>query len=127
MNNANINFILATGLSFSPKSAPDRRSVYAVALKLSECWADNAHGWFAQTEAQFASKGITCSQTKLYYCVAALGRADTVMVDLIEYPPDELLYEDLKEPLTELHTLNLYKGMRNSCPSAWLLTRSPPS
>ena len=48
-------------------SASDRHSVHAVALKLPEFWADNARVWFAQTEAQFATKGITCSKTKFYY------------------------------------------------------------
>ena len=91
-------------------SASDRHSVHAVALKLPEFWADNAHVWFAQTEAQFATKGITCSETKFYYCVAALGHADAAqVVDLIEYPPDELPYESLKERLTELYTLNPFQ------------------
>ena len=72
-------------------SASDRHSVNAVALKLPEFWADSAGVWFAQTEAQFAVRSRTCSLTKFYYCVAALGRADAAqVVDLIEYPPEEL-------------------------------------
>ena len=91
-------------------SAPDRHSVHALALKLPEFWADNAHVWFAQTEAQFATRGITCRETKFYFCVAALGRADAAhVVDLIEYPPDQLSYEFLKERLTELYTLNPFQ------------------
>ena len=36
--------------------------------------------------------------------------ADTTWdVDLIEFPPDKNPYESLKEPLTELHTLNLFQ------------------
>ena len=35
-------------------SASDKHILHAVALKLPEFWADNAHVWFAQTEAQFA-------------------------------------------------------------------------
>ena len=57
-------------------SASDRHRVHAVALKLPEFWADNAHVWFAQTEAQFATKGITCRETKFYFSIAALDRAD---------------------------------------------------
>ena len=91
-------------------SASDRHSVHAVALKLPNFWADNACVWFAQTEAQFATKDITCSKTKFYYCIAALGRADTAqVVDLIEYPPDQLPYESLKECLTNLYTLNPFQ------------------
>ena len=84
--------------------------MHAVAPKLPEFWADNMCVWFAQTEAQFATKYITCSKTKFYYCVAALGSADAAqVVDLIEYPQDELPYESLKEHLTELHTLNPFQ------------------
>ena len=77
-----------TSASASP-SASDTHGVHAVALKLPEFWADNACVWFAQTEAQFAVRNLTCSLTKFYYCVAALGHADAAqVVDLIEYPPD---------------------------------------
>ena len=100
-------------------SASDRHSLHAVALKLPEFWADNKCVWFAQTDAQFAFKGLSCSLTKFYFCVAALGHADAAqVVDLIEYPPDEdlienpyyeLPYESLRERLTELHTLNPFQ------------------
>ena len=36
----------------------------AVGLQLPEFWADNARVWFAQTEAQFAVRGVTSSLTK---------------------------------------------------------------
>ena len=95
--------------SVSP-SASDRHRVHAVALKLTEFWADNAHVWFAQTEAQFAVRNLTCSLTKFYYCVAAQGRAYVAqVVDLIEYPPDELPYESLRERLNKLHILNPFQ------------------
>ena len=91
-------------------SAPDRHSVHSVDLKIPEFLADKALVWFAQTEAQFAVKVLTCSLTKFYYCVAALGRADAAqVVDLIEYCPDELPYESLRELLTKLHSLNPFQ------------------
>ena len=91
-------------------SASDRHSVHAIALKLPEFWADNTHVWFAQTEAQFYVRSLTCSLNKFCYCVAALGHAHTAqIVDLIVYPPNELPYESLIERLTELHTLNPFQ------------------
>ena len=96
---------LPPALASASNSASDRHSVHDVALKLSEFWADNAHVCFAQTEAQFAVRNITSSLTKIYYCVAD---ADLV-VDLIEYPPDELPYESLRECLTKVHTLNPFQ------------------
>ena len=69
----------ATEASLPPTSAStssstsDRHSVHAVALKLPEFWA---HVWFAQTEAKFSIKAITCSLTKFHYYFAALGKSD---------------------------------------------------
>ena len=52
-------------------------------------------------------KGVTSSLTKFYYCVGALGCADTAqIVDLIEFTLDLLPYQSLKERLTKLHTHN---------------------
>ena len=91
-------------------SASARLGIHAVALKLPKFWADKAWLWFAQTEAQFAVRGLTCSLTKFYYSVAALGHADPAqVVDLIEFPPDKFPYESLKEHLTELHNLNSFQ------------------
>ena len=60
--------------------------------------------------AQFAVRSLTCSLTKFYYCDAALGHADTAqIVDLIEFPPDELPSESLRERLTALHALNPFQ------------------
>ena len=102
--------ILATGLASASNSASDRHNVHAVVLKLPEFWADNARVWFAQKEAQFSVRNLTCSLTKFNYFVADLGRADTAqVVDLIEYSPDELLYESLREYLNKLHTLNPFQ------------------
>ena len=71
--------------------------MHAEALKLPEFWSDNAHEWFAQTEAHFAVRNLNCSLTKFYYYVAALGHADAAqVVALIKYPPDELPYESLR-------------------------------
>ena len=91
-------------------SASDRHGVHAEALKLSKFWADNAHVWFAQMEAKFAVRSLTCSLTKFHYCVVALSCADAAqVVDLIKYPLDELPYESLREHLTKLHTLNPFQ------------------
>ena len=79
--------------------------VNAVAIKLPEFWTGNAPVWFAQTEAQFAFRGVTSSLTKFYYWVADLNKADAPqVVDLIEYPPEEEPHESLKARLTKLHT-----------------------
>ena len=89
MHKSDNTFALTTTSDSASPSASDRHGVHAVALKLPEFWADNPGVWFAQMEAQFAIKAITCSCTKFYYCLAALGTADTAqVVDLMEWPPD---------------------------------------
>ena len=87
-----------------------RLCIHTVALKLSEFWADKARVWFAQTEDHVAVRGLTCSLTRFYFCVAALGHADaSQVVNLIEFPLDKLPYESLKERLTQLHILNPFQ------------------
>ena len=43
-----------------------------VSLKLPTLWPDSAKAWIMQTNAQFSIKRITSTETKFYYCVAAL-------------------------------------------------------
>ena len=50
--------------------------VYSVSLKLPTFWHDSAKTWLLQTDVQFAIKHITSSETKFYYCVAALSKDD---------------------------------------------------
>ena len=70
--------------------------INAVTVKIPEFWADNARVWFAQTEAQFAVRGVTSSLTKFYYCMGALNRSDTAQdVDFIKFPPDETSLKEL--------------------------------
>ena len=65
---------------------------------------------WAQTEAQFAIRGITSSLTKFHYCVGALGPSGAAqIVNLIEFTTEEQPYKSLKEHLTELHTLNPFQ------------------
>ena len=42
-------------------------SMFSVSLKLPNFWPDSAKAWFAQTDAQFAIKPISSSETELYY------------------------------------------------------------
>jgi len=48
-----------------------------VSLKLPTFWPDSAKAWFTQTDAQFAIKHITSTETKFYYCIAVLLKGDT--------------------------------------------------
>jgi len=84
--------------------------VFSVSLKLPTFWPDSAKAWFAQTDAQFAIKRITSSETKFYYCVAALSKEDAEqLADLICSPPSSEPYETLKRRLFDLYELNSFQ------------------
>ena len=85
----------------------------AVSLKLPTFWTSQPEVWFAQTEAQFALRGITADETKYYYVIAALDQPTaTRLLDLISNPPTDDKYGALKTRLTD--TFGLSKQERAS-------------
>ena len=77
--------------------------MFSVSLKLPNFWPDSAKAWFAQTDAQFAIKPISSSETELYYWVSALSKDDgeqlgkLICVPLLSEP-----YETLNNRLFDL-------------------------
>lgn len=81
--------------------------VGAVAVKLPPFWADKAHVWFIQAEAQFATRNITADVTKYYHVVAALDQdVATRVLDLLQAPPANDKYATLKARLIGTFTLS---------------------
>lgn len=78
----------------------------AVAIKLPVFWTNQPQVWFAQSEAQFAIRGITNDETKFYHVVAALDQhTATRVVGLLENPPAVDKYYALKTTLLSTYGL----------------------
>ena len=75
-------------------------SAATISLKLPPFWPSDPEIWFAQAEAQFATRGISALKTKYDYIVASLSSEFAAEVrDLILKVPDTDPYIKLKEQL----------------------------
>lgn len=94
-----------------PQGAQNRNDptdINALIVKLPTFWASNPSTWFIQAEAQFSLGKITADVSKYNYVVATLPQeiAESVS-DILENPPNDGLYKNLKDTLIERHTLSL--------------------
>ena len=80
---------------------------HAVSLKLPTFWSSQPEVWFAQAEAQFNLRKVTADDTKYYYVLAALDQPTaTRLLDLINHPPTDDKYKELKTRLIDTFGLS---------------------
>ena len=99
-------------MSTTKDDSPTNTNVtMAVSVKLAPFWTENPRLWFAQAEAQFATRGVTVSLTKYHYVVAALPMdAAERVVELIEtVPAGGDPYGVLKSALFSAFSLSEYQ------------------
>ncbi|XP_071824414.1 uncharacterized protein [Apostichopus japonicus] len=76
------------------------KSMATVSIKLPPFWPGDPLLWFAQVEAQFATKRVTSQDTKYSYIVASLTPDIAQEVrDLLLSPPQADRYKTLKDTL----------------------------
>lgn len=85
----------------------ENTGINAVALKLPTFWTTQPSIWFAQAEAQFHIKNVTQDTTKYYYVVSALDQSTASrIIDILENPPNEGKYNNLKKRLIATYGLS---------------------
>jgi hypothetical protein len=79
-------------------------------LRLPAFWVDKPVSWFVLAESRFRLHGIHREQTRYDYLVSALTKeAVSLVLDVVEHPPERLPYTALKQSLLDSHQLTDYQ------------------
>ncbi|XP_046802100.1 uncharacterized protein LOC124418775 [Lucilia cuprina] len=90
--------------NYSPQSNYD---LYATSVKLPQFWTNCPEAWFIHAEMQFTTKGISLDKTKYEHIITALPQEVIMTVlDIIQNPPPNNLYNNLKKILVDRHSLS---------------------
>lgn len=86
---------------------PPDVEISAASIKLPQFWVNCPEAWFIHTEMQFATRGILQDKTKYEYVVTALPQ-EVIMtvIDVIQNPPNDDRYGNLKDVLINRHTIS---------------------
>jgi hypothetical protein len=80
---------------------------HAAHLKFAAFWPQNLALWFAQAECQFRVKAVSEQFDRYCHLVSALPHESLRLVaNLVEAPPTETPYDDIKQRLVALHQLS---------------------
>ena len=98
----------------------------ATTVKLPVFWPADPELWFAQVEAQFATRQITADKTKFNHLVTSLTpEAAAEVRDLLLTPPAENQYKALKELIIKRTTTSEQARLKQLLTAAELDGRKP--
>ena len=88
--------------TFDMAKVEEEATVGTLTVKLPAFWPDKPEAWFVQAEANFRARRITSQMTKFNLVVVALD-TDTIVgvLDLLEKPPEDDSYDQLKARLVQ--------------------------
>ena len=115
----------ASGGGTAADPTPDVSAV-SVALKLPAFWPSDPELWFAQVEAQFATRRITAQRSKFDHVISSLSSEVAAEVrDLLIRPPRDEPYTQLKTQLTKRTAASEQKKLQLLLTSEELGDRKP--
>ena len=106
--------------------ARPQTTVSAVSIKLPPFWPNDPEVWFAQVEAQFATRGVIAQKTHFDYVVSSLNPEFAMEVrDLILNPPTETPYDSLKTELVKRTTTSEQRKLQQLISGEELVDQKP--
>ena len=79
-------------------------------LRLPAFWVDKPASWFVLAESRFRLHGVNREQSKYDHLVSALTKeAVSLVLDVVEHPPEDRPYSALKQSLLDSHQLTDYQ------------------
>lgn len=100
--------------------------VNAVKVKLPTFWTSSPETWFIQAEVEFSLNKVTNDLTKYNLVVRALPQEVAITItDLLKTRPTVDAYKQIKDKLTEKHSLSLEARIRKLISDEMIGDRKP--
>ena len=105
---------------------PDDAKVGMLWVKLPLFWPDKPEAWFGQAEANFRAGRITSKKTQFNLAMVALD-AETIngVLDLIEKPPEDDSYDELKTRLIQAFKISTVNKIQRAMEFPTLANEMP--